>query len=247
MKVLSLSLLTLLTSCALLSEDVDVIKNLTLLDSYHLSVPEPSGLTFDPDHKTLVCVSDPPENRAFEISLTGNIQRALAYEGQDLEGISYDPTTHRYWVVDEFSSQLIQLDSMGQPLLSLVVDYDIPDVSDGLEGVCYRPARQDLFLVKQKKPAAIIHLDSNLVTVGSQTLDFARDLTGICEGRAEDEFLLISSEEKRLYEWSWDSGVLASYSFEVDQAEGVAYDPELGVIYIVCDRKAKLYSFKFPG
>lgn len=211
-----------------------------------IEISEPSGITLDIDGSHLYCVSDPPDNRVYRLDMEGGLLGMLNFQGEDLEGISFDPRDNSVWVVDEERSEIVHLSLSGNELSRTRLDHLIPDNSSGLEGIVLRPGQQDIFVVKQKDPPAIIYVDSTLATSAYKKLDFTSDITGICEGRGVDELILISSGEKRLYEWSWEMGVLASYRFGVKQAEGVVYDSTSSTLYIVCDDESRLYTYQFP-
>ena len=86
--------LLLVVSCQKNETSVPVIETpmgtLELIDSYSLDVPEPSGLSFGPDKKTLLTVSD-HTNHIYELDLQGKVLRIFEYTGKDLEGVTYNP------------------------------------------------------------------------------------------------------------------------------------------------------------
>ncbi len=248
----TLTLRYFLPFCALvlmgcgLFDTVEKIPELILVSEADILVPEPSGLTLDAEGGFLFCVSDPPSNQVHKLDLSGHILNTLTFVGDDLEGISFDPRDETLWVVDELQSDIIHLSTHGVEISRTKVNHSIPDPGEGLEGIVFNQADNDFFTIKQKNPAAIIYIDSNLVTQNSKTLDLTVDITGICQGPSEDEYFLISAGEKRLWTWSWDGGFKDSYRFDVKQAEGVAYNPINELVYIVCDSESILYTFRFP-
>jgi len=245
LKYLNLLVGSLLVSCGLLTS-ADKPASLALIQSVEIDVREPSGLTLDAENDFLYCVSDPPDNQIYKLDIDGNVLEILDFEGEDLEGISFDSTDGSLWVVDEMKSEYIHVDLDGDVLSRARVNYNITDVKNGLEGICIRPDEQDVHIIKQKHEAAVIKIDMVELTQSSKTFELDVDITGICEGRGEDEFLILSAGQKKMYEWSWDEGILATYSFDVNQAEGVVYDPGSSHIYVVCDSESILYTFKFP-
>ena len=245
MKYVITILVVLLNGCEMFSSN-DQAPSLKLIKSSGIDVSEPSGLTLDASNKFFYCVSDPPENKVHKLDLDGNLVQTLGFVGQDLEGISFDPRDGSLWVVDELQSEFIHLSDSGEELSRTALNYSVPEKKNGLEGICFRPETQDIHIIKQKNPAAVIYVDSNLVTQNSKSFDLSIDITGICQGRGDDEFLIISAGEKQLFEWSWEGGILATYRFDVKQAEGVIYDTTSALVYIVCDSESILYTYKFP-
>ncbi|MBC8193366.1 MAG: SdiA-regulated domain-containing protein [Candidatus Marinimicrobia bacterium] len=211
-----------------------------------MDVSEPSGLTQDASGNFLYCVSDPPVNKIHKLDLAGNLIQTLDYVGQDLEGISYDTRDSTIWIVDEAETEITHLTETGQILSQTPINISIPDSKSGLEGICFRSGENDIHVIKQQNPATVVKIDSNLVTLDSKNFDKGIDITGICRGREPDEFLIISAGEKQLYEWTWEGGLLATYNFDVKQAEGVVYDASSSLVYIVCDAESILYTFEFP-
>jgi len=236
----------LFTGCNLFNSSDDNPPALHLISSTEISVAEPSGLALDVAAGFLYCVSDPPHNQVHKLDLAGNVLSTLDFVGQDLEGICFDSRNGTLWIVDEATTELIHLSATGNELSRTPVNYSVPDTKSGLEGICFRPGHNDFYIVKQKDPAAIIYVDSNLVTQNSKTLTIANDITAISLGREEDQFLMISAGEQRLYEWSWSQGLLATYRFDVKQAEGLVYDPTSALLYMVCDSESLLYTYQFP-
>lgn len=85
--------LLLITSCRPESFDVDYS---IILDSYEMSIYEPSGLSYSPDKESLYTVSD--RGMVYQISLTGNTLRELSFTGDDFEGITVDPLTSDIYI-----------------------------------------------------------------------------------------------------------------------------------------------------
>ncbi len=219
---------------------------LLLLEEIQLDISEPSGLSIDTEGATLFCVNDPPNNQVHQLDLAGELKSTFSYTGNDLEGVCFDPRDNSVWIIEEGRGQLIHLSASGDFITQTEVDYQL-NSNSGLEGVAFNVETQGFLVLKEKNPAVVIQVDSTLLTQASKIIDFASDISGICPGRNQGEFLIISDDDKRLFEWSWDEGISATYSFDIKQAEGVAYDPASGRIYIVCDADAKLYIYDFPN
>ena len=236
----------MLSACGWWESDTPKVKALTLIEVFDLDIPEPSGLTLAND-STLYCVSDPPHNRVYVLATDGQLKHTLSYRGDDLEGIAYDPVDSTLWVVEEGLSTLVQLSSSGSELGRWQIDFEPSTSNTGFEGVYRDSERDEIVIVSQNDPPTILRLDANKTIVEQIEVDFAAALTGICRGRNANEYLLISDVDKRLHRWSWSGGLGASYSFDVDQAEGVAYDSLGDVVYLVSDSDSKLYLYAFPN
>ncbi|NQV49019.1 MAG: SdiA-regulated domain-containing protein [Candidatus Marinimicrobia bacterium] len=246
MKYILVFTLVFFTSCNLFdSGKPDNSTPLLLIEEIQLVISEPSGLSLDKEAGFLYCVNDPPNNQVHRLDLSGDLKLTLSYNGDDLEGICYDPRDNSVWIIEEGRGQLIHLSESGNLITQTDVDYPL-DSKSGLEGVAYEASTHSFLILKQKDPAVIIQIDSNLVTQNSKQINFASDISGICPGRNTGEYLILSSEDKRMFEWSWERGLIATYRFDIKQAEGVAYDQDTDRIYIVCDADAILYIYNFP-
>ncbi|NQV30736.1 MAG: SdiA-regulated domain-containing protein [Candidatus Marinimicrobia bacterium] len=246
MKYILAAALILLTACNIFdSSKPDDSTALVLIQEIQLDISEPSGLSIDTVSGHLYCVNDPPNNLVHRLDLNGDLKVTFAYNGDDLEGICFDPRDNSVWIIEEGRGQLIHLSESGSFITQTDINYPL-NSSSGLEGVAYEASTQSFLVLKQKNPAVIILIDSNLVTQESKQINFASDISGICPGRNLGEYLILSSEDKRLFEWSWVDGVIATYRFDIKQAEGVAFDQSTDRIYIVCDAESILYTYHFP-
>ena len=245
MRVFALFLILVTASCNL--QDTlpsGNVETLALIEINHLDIPEPSGLSLDQSEGFLYCVNDPPNNLVYKMELDGDLVSTFPFIGGDLEGVAFDPRDNSVWLVEEGLGELIHLSEQGNEVSRTPIDYPISQTNNGFEGLCYLSDIKGFYALIESNPPAIVHIDSNLVTGESREIDFATDVSGICPGRNADEYLIMSHEDQRLFEWSWSAGVIADYHFDIEQAEGVAYDSVNGIIYIVCDATSNLYSYE---
>ena len=111
------------------TRDIKVLNSLELMAIYSVRVDSPSGLTFGSNKSSLWTVSDKPGGRVYEIDTLGARIRSLNYNGNDLEGVSFDSRDSTLWMVDENLGQLIHLGSDGEEVVQrlrhlLLVDVD---------------------------------------------------------------------------------------------------------------------------
>lgn len=247
LRVIQLFVLLLITTCSLFQNDTkDESQSLILIQEINLGMEEPSGLSIDPIGGFLYCVNDPPNNKVYKLDMEGEIISVFPFRGRDLEGVCFDPRDNSIWVAEEGDKRIIHLAEQGYEISHSDIDLTIDNSNSGLEGLCFEPTTNSFFSVTEKNPASFVHLDSMLRVVSQDELNFATDFSGIATGRKNGEFLILSHEDKHLYEWSMSQGLQASYKFDVKQAEGIAFDPLNKLIYIVCDAESKLYVFEFP-
>ena len=137
----------------------------------------------------------------------------------------------------------------------------------GLEGIAWNEDTGTLFALKEGKPGLIIEVTANLEAIlGHAVLDDRNgfldpgaadhqvDYSGICYDPSRACFWIVSDKAKRvfLYDRAADRAVHSaplSYAKggatkEVEKAEGVAYDPRTGRLYVASDEEVRLYVFE---
>jgi uncharacterized protein YjiK len=244
-RVFVLLLILIIAACDLQdSLPADKTETLALIEVLELDIPEPSGLSFDESDGFLYCVNDPPNNKVYQLSIAGITSQILSFQGNDLEGVFVTGDGQGLWVIEEGLGKLIHLDENGDVLEQFTSDYQISAANSGFEGLSQTWSQTGFMVINEKAPVNILHLDSSAAVVTLYPVDFATDLSGICQGRQVDEYFIISDQDQSLFEWSTSTGVIAEYHFDIEQAEGVAFDPVNGIIYIVCDATSNLYSYE---
>ncbi|NQV29717.1 MAG: SdiA-regulated domain-containing protein [Candidatus Marinimicrobia bacterium] len=223
--------------------DIKVLNSLELMAIYSVRVDSPSGLSFGSDHSTLWTVSDKPGGGVYEIDTTGNRIRSLNYSGNDLEGISFDSRDSTLWMVDENLGQLIHLDSDGGALgyqnISSVTD------GGGLEGVALDDIHSKIYMVKEKDFGALITLDELSLTQSLQQIAFAPDFSSIAYIPSQDKLWVLSDEASNVYLVNLDGSFLDVYAIDMVQPEGMVYDEQSQIFYIIDDTTEKLHKYRF--
>lgn len=236
-----LSLLIFLVGCDLREPTAgeQAAPQLKLQGSYPLEVPEPSGLALHPDGQSLWTVSD-QTNRVYRINLSGGILEALDYRGTDLEGVTYDSSCKCLWVAEERSRELVKLDLSGNELERHRILEGMDN--SGLEGLCLT-TDHCLAVVKEKNPGLFLVLNPDFSVKRQIALDFARDYSGLWPDTVAQRYWIVSDEEKTLYLWEENNGVVERYFLGINKAEGIAIDWRKNRIYVVSDSESKLYVF----
>lgn len=213
-----------------------------LIYSVEITVPEPSGLTLSKDKKHLYTVSD-QTGEIFKLNLNGDVLQTIKLsESLDLEGICQDNKTNDLWIVEEQSRELLKVDLSGNILKRKII-LDGNDNS-GLEGICYSP-NGNLILIKEKDPAYFIELDSLLNTIVKEELVNEPDYSGIIYDSEIKQYFILSQKSKKILFYTKDSGFIGEINLPMEQAEGIAYNSETNILYIVDDNESKLYKFLF--
>ena len=238
--LVALGLLAISCSLNEPTENTRSVHSLKLIASYALDVSEPSGLALAPDGNSLWTVSD-NTNQVFQLSLTGKILQTLSYKGRDLEGIAIDTLTHTFWVAEEHSRELVELDSTGSELQR----HRILEGNDnsGLEGICIDAAHH-FFTIKEKRPGLFIALNADFSVKSKMEIAFAKDFSGLCADTLLNRFWILSDQDESLFYWDLKQGALAQYKLEIPSPEGIAIDFSKGFFYMVSDSESKLYVFR---
>ncbi len=237
-------LVVTLSACSLeeeLQEEESSLK-LNLIQSMDLEVPEPSGLTLNEDGTVLYTVSDPPDNRVYELDLEGNVINTLSYEGTDLEGITFDLRDGSLWVVEESLYEIVHLDTSGMELGRYAIDFS-GSPGSGFEGITL--VGNQFYVLNETLPGVLLEIDSLFQVVVTNVLSFAIDYSGICLNDSTGELMIVSHESQELYVLNSLSDVPQSASLDIVQAEGLDYDSKSNILYIVSDSEEKLYVYEF--
>ena len=142
---------------------------------------------------------------------------------------------------------------------------DSPE-NKGLEGIAWNVDSGTLFALKEGEPGLLIELDPDLIAIRSHvildrrngfldpgTSDGKVDYSGICYDPTRRAFWIVSDKARRVFLFDRDGNrVLHSAPLgfgkdgdyrEVEKAEGVAYDPNTGRLYVISDEEKRLYLF----
>lgn len=237
-------LLYILISCSLSESSTEPEETYILvLDSeIELDIAEPSGLTYDPNTQTLWTVNDPPNNKIYNISLDGELLQTLDFVGNDLEGITFDLSTNTLWIVEEGTSEIINISLQGEELQRIELSISQYTPGSGLEGLCLGSSGE-FYLLKEKDPGLFIEVSPDFATLLETELSFSDDYSGICYDSTRDGFWIVSDESEMLYLWDLTNGVREQYPLNFPKAEGIVFIAETNSFYIVSDSEEKLYKF----
>ncbi|MCI0513045.1 SdiA-regulated domain-containing protein [candidate division KSB1 bacterium] len=210
---------------------------LKIVATYKLAIPEPSGIAFGENNAVLWIVSDQTGN-LYQTTLTGKILRTLDLQANDLEGVSYNRITSELLVVEEYTTNVIRLDTLGniQSQFQILNTHD----NSGLEGICTNGAGQ-IFVVKEKNPGLWLALNPDFSINTRKELTFAADYADLVSDVLENRFWIISDQDQIIFLWDQNQGVLEKYEIPIANPEGIAYDAPRQLFYVVSDSEEKLY------
>ncbi|MEA1986205.1 MAG: SdiA-regulated domain-containing protein [Candidatus Marinimicrobia bacterium] len=241
--ILILLLLFLTLECSISEPSQKSKYNLELIQSIDIDIPEPSGLCFNQNRTALFTVNDPPNNKIYKMKLDGTDIEELSYQGEDLEGITFDTRDSTLWIVDESLLQVVNLDTNGTVIDSFQIDFTA-NGNSGFEGLTFNPQNNHFYILNEKDPGKFLELDSNFNIITQITLNFANDYSGIFFDETSGNCYIVSDESEKLYIWDKVKGVIEEIHLGKEQIEGVAFNSDNNNIYFVSDAESKLYIYK---
>lgn len=218
---------------------------LTLLLEYSLGISEPSGLCLFNSSNEFLAVSD-KTNEIYVVSNKGVVLRNINFNGQDLEGITYNPILNNIFITEETSRQIFRLDTNGVELSRFPIDIYFEEENHGPEGISYNPVTNHLFVVIEKKPAKLLEINLSGEILNSYSLSFADDYSAVYYDVQDEKIWILSDESKTLSCCNLYGESLNTYSTNIAKGEGLVIDPENKMAYIVSDQESKMYVFSIP-
>ncbi len=226
------------------SDDInDTLYGVDIIKEKLLTIAEPSGLSWDLNHKNFIVVDD-NTNKAYIIDKSGNTLDTLNYDGDDTEGISVDTKHHIIWLAEEALSKLIKMDSMGNKIQSFDININRTSDKKGLEGLSYNSYDSTFYILNEAKPGLLIKWNPDKGIISQKELTFAEDYSGIFADNTDKSIWIVSDQSRKLYYCNSNCEVQQSFNLDYGKAEGLIVDTENDRVYIVSDSEQKLYTYK---
>jgi len=102
-----------------------------------------------------------------------------------------------------------------------------------------------IFMVKEKDFGALITIDELSLTHSLQQISFAPDYSSIFYIPSQDKLWVLSDEASNVYLVNLDGSFQNVYAIDMVQPEGLVYDEERQIFYIIDDTTEKLHKYKF--
>ena len=215
------------------------------LGVYHLKVQEPSGLSLDPDGQHLWMVSDTKET-AYKTNLKGKVVAKVKIKGKDLEGIATTPGGDTLIVVDESKQVVRWFDLNGEQIKRVKID--IPaDGNSGLEGIDVNPKNGDIYVVNEKSPRILLHLDRNGIVLKRYAIAALSDISSVLYNPINDRIWLMSDIDRKIMIFNKSMKPVVQIPIDIIQMEGMAIDFEQKILYIISDREEELHVFQLKS
>lgn len=241
-KIIYLSVLLILAFCSSCNTDKteNSIKTLSFSVAEKIPVPEPSGLALSFDEKGFWVVSD-ENSKVYLIDSWGRVVKSFKVNGEDLEGITViDDSTIA--IVLERTREVVILDTSGLEIKRAKLDLE-GELNNGLEGISYDPEEKKFFVLNEKKPRLLLTLDENLVEIKRDTLNFAKDVSGIYFDEIDNNLWILSDESQQIFKTDLSGNPIEEIKIKVTQPEGITLNKARTKMYIVSDKTENLYVF----
>lgn len=221
------------------------------------NIPEPSGLCFHPQRKTLFVVSD--EGWLYEITTDGAPIFSQRIPG-DLEAIAINPKTGLVYIVIEGDDVILEYDPDRREVTRIFpvnrafngnpnfLQKQVEEYDNGLESLAFVPDEKHpeggtFYAGNQWDPPCIVEIEVPLKS--SQAREAEARIIRVLPFQIDDPAAMIYDEETRLLhivsdadnilvEITLDGKLVKEYAFPGDNQEGLAWD-NLGYLYIAQD------------
>jgi len=209
----------------------------------NLSLPEPSGLYYDNKSNTLWTVSD-ENSTIYNIDLKGKILESIVVDGFDLEGITMIDDSILVTILER-ERTVVFINKAGKELKRFKIDIS-GEPNKGLEGISYNPFNSHLYIINEKEPGILFEIDTSGNIISLDTLRFASDYSGLSNMKANNGLWIISDEEEAIYKYSLNDKIIKKFKVDIEQIEGIAFNDEKSLLYIVSDPLEKLFIYSLP-
>lgn len=219
------------------------VKSLTLQKMTPIKVPEPSGLALSYDANYFWIVSD-EESKIFKLNKSGKIVSSFIVSGEDLEGVTAIDSI-KLAVIFERTREVLIIDTLGNEIARQKFNLN-GKLNEGLEGVCYNGIEKTFYFVNEKNPGLLIKTDINFKVIFQNKLNLANDYSDIYYSKEDNTVWILSDESKKIIQTDLGGKKLNEYKIKVAQPEGLVVDIKNKKVFIVCDKKERLYQFALP-
>ncbi len=217
--------------------------NLEKVGVYSLTMEEPSGLALDPNGEFLYIVSDQKSN-IYKTNLQGVVQKKIDVKAADYEGIAINFKNDLFYTVDESKNKIRCFDLGGNETHHIKLSENVSKKS-GPEGIDVDWEDGSFYVVNEKSPVMIYHLNDKFQEIRSQKIEHISDLSGITINPKTKDLWLLSDEDQKVIHVDKKFNIQNEYLIDVKQMEGIAIDFKKRILYIVSDAEEELHIFTY--
>jgi len=132
-------------------------------------------------------------------------------------------------------------------LLGRIPVEGLDDRDSGIEGLAVREDGH-ILAAREKNPSELVRLDAAGHEVERIRLRFSEDVSGlseVCAPGCPGQLLVVSQEDRRVYQIDESGDPLAEWPVDAIRPEGIACDADS--LYIIDEETRELLVFEFPG
>ncbi len=233
------------------------LASLQLLNSFALTVSDPSGLGIDHTGNYFWTISDDSNGSIYKLDRMGRVVDELQVRGDDMEGITQHPVNRTLYVVEERKREIVQYDTLGNEIARYPVDVEIQNVNDGLEGITINPATNHIFVVNEKNPRVLIELDvlrgfdrqlirQTPIHFGAHPYEEGLDLSGLFFDSEDEVLWMVSDDARAVFMLDTRGRPLAAFDAGQEDLEGIALNRDENRIFLVSDGLQQLFEYEYP-
>ncbi|MDY3979698.1 MAG: SdiA-regulated domain-containing protein [Tidjanibacter sp.] len=243
-QILSVSLLTLLSSCV--KDDVSPYFARTLgeVNEYLTGISDFSGVCINETETGLYGISN--AGLLYNIGFDGTVLGTVPFTStHDFEGVTVDKSTGTIYLCEEAEMAIytVNADKKGvTKIADIPVENGVPN--KGLEGVAF--GNGNLYIANQAEPTVVFTYSlSSKKVVSQMTVTFASFLSDLYFDESNSTLWAVDSEKFLATNFTTDGEVIATYKVDfVVKPEGICVDYTRGVVWFSCDGSGRLYSAK---
>jgi uncharacterized protein YjiK len=212
--------------------------------TFNLTILEPSGLSFGRNNETLLIASD-KTNRIFETNLEGVILNVLKFNGEDIEGVTYNGDLDKVFIIEEQKREIIQLDYDGKYEETFSIAKPPNSGINGLEGITYNNKNKTFHLLNEDNPGLLYSWTLENGVSEEIEIGFADDFSAIFDDAVNSILWIVSDKDKMLFKCDYNGYVIAKFQLDKYKYEGIVVNQTDNLIYLVNDNSSELAIFKY--
>jgi uncharacterized protein YjiK len=232
----------MLLSCRKQNKDESL--PLHLVSQYPVDIPGISDLSLYKNENEFLTVND-TLSKVYVISINGDMIKTLNYNGEDLEGVTYNPFDSAIFVVEEKKKEVVKLDINGNEFFRFPIEVNNIFKKHGPEGISFNPVNEHLYVVNEKYPSLLIEMTLSGEVVDSSELTFARDYSAVYYDPLDGSLWILSEESQILAKCDLSGKPVKQYITGITKGEGLVVDSGNSRIYITSEQTKSLYVFSY--
>lgn len=214
-------------------------KYLVPQNTFQIKVPEPSGITYNPDADVFYIIGD--NGTLFQTDKTGNIIKKSPERGMDFEGILYSDSF--IYVSEEMNRNVIKFDLNLKSKATYTINYS-GGRNKGFESITRNPKNGNFVMATEKDPVLIYEFDKDFNQLNKQKFEGVSDISALTFFK--NDLFILSDEDNVILQLNAETFEIKNkFPLKIINPEGLCFDTK-GNMYVISDGMAKLFVFSNP-